>query len=280
MSLLKQLIKKYYHLLMNLIYHSKVLVMIYTTILRKISIDTSIYLLEIWNSEKRGSFRKSGYEFFLYFMKMCDLKPTDKVLDVGCGAGRMAVPFTQYLTSGIYEGFDVSDKGIKWCKEHITPRYSNFQFYRVDIYNKHYNIKGKYTASNFKFPYKTEYFDFIFLKSVFTHMLPKNLENYMSEISRVLKRNGKCLITYFLLNQESLRLGEADLCNMKFRYIFDGYFTSNKKVHEMAIAFSEDYILNLYKKFGLKIIGPIYYGNWCQRKNSLSYQDFIIAIKE
>jgi len=254
--------------------------MIYAIILRKISIDKSILLLEIWNSEKRGSFRKSGSQFFLYFIKMCDVKPTDKVLDIGCRNGHLAVPFTKYLTSGSYEGFDVSDKGIKWCKENITPRYSNFQFHKADIYNKHYNINGKYTASNFKFPYKSEYFDFIFLRSIFTHMFPKDIENYLSEISRVLKRNGRCLITYLLLNHESLRSIEADLCSIKFRYEYDGYFTSNQKDHEAAIAVYEDDILNLYKKFGLKIEGPIYYGNWCQRKNSLYAQDIIIAIKE
>lgn len=92
-------------------------------------------------------------------------------------------------------------------------------------------------------------------------MFPKDIENYLSEISRVLKKNGRCLITYLLLNQESLRWIEADLCSIKFRYEYDGYFTSNQKDHEAAIAVYEDDILNLYKKFGLKIEGPIYYGN-------------------
>ncbi len=138
-----------------------------------------------------GDFKEIGGEFLQYFIELGELKPNGKVLDVGCGIGRMAVPLTNYLTDGgTYEGFDIVADGINWCRKEISPKYPNFHFQSADIYNKEYNPKGKYKASEYKFPYGDESFDFVFLTSVFTHTLPNDMENYFSEIARVLKRGG------------------------------------------------------------------------------------------
>ena len=39
-----------------------------------------------------GDFHKMGQEFKVYFIDLADLQPHHKVLDVGCGIGRMAAP--------------------------------------------------------------------------------------------------------------------------------------------------------------------------------------------
>ena len=141
-------------------------------------------------------------EFFQYFVQLGGLKPDENVLDVGCGIGRMAVPLTKYL-KGVYEGFDIGPEAIKWCQDNISRRYPKFYFQVADVFNEKYNPGGKYKASEYKFPYDNDAFDFVYLTSVFTHMLPHDMENYLSEISRVLRNNGRCLITYYLLNEES-----------------------------------------------------------------------------
>jgi len=152
-----------------------------------------------------GDFKKTGEEFFHYFIEFGELKPNEKVLDVGCGNGRMAVPLIGYIKGeGLYEGFDIVVEGINWCKKSITSKYPHFHFQVADLYNKEYNPKGKYKASEYKFLYENDSFDFVFLTSVFTHMLPQDMENYFSEIARILKRNGRCLMTFFLLNEESV----------------------------------------------------------------------------
>jgi len=120
----------------------------------------------------------------------------------------MAIPLTKYLSEGSYEGIDIIPYHINWCKKNIMSRYPNFRFQMADVFNKLYNPKGKYKPSEYEFPYQDEDFDFVFLTSVFTHMLPKDMENYFSQIARVLRKKGRCLITFFLLNKESLRLIE------------------------------------------------------------------------
>lgn len=228
-----------------------------------------------------GDYRKVGEGFLRHFIELGGLKPNEKVLDVGCGIGRIAVPLTKYLNNeGGYEGFDIVAYGIKWCQKKITPKYPNFRFQLAEIYNEVYNRKAKYRASEYKFPYDDNSFDFVFLTSVFTHMLPQDMENYFSEIARVLKRNGRCLITFFLLNESSLPLIDAKKSTLDFKYDFKAYRSIDKTAPEAAVAYHEESVRDLYNKYGLNIVEPIRYGSWCERKQFLDYQDIIIAVKK
>jgi ubiquinone/menaquinone biosynthesis C-methylase UbiE len=111
-------------------------------------------------------------------------------------------------------------------------------------------------------------------------MLPLDLENYLSEIARVLKPGGRCVITFFILNNESDKLVQSGNSSLDFKIkIEEGCLTTNEKFPEAAIAYHEDLVLKLFKKYDLTINTPIYYGNWCKRDNALTYQDIIIATK-
>src|SRR5215212_241626 len=41
-----------------------------------------------------GNYRAIGTEYLGHYVRIGGLKPTDRVLDIGCGIGRMAVPLT------------------------------------------------------------------------------------------------------------------------------------------------------------------------------------------
>ena len=102
----------------------------------------------------------------------------------------------------------------------------------------------------------------------------------MGEISRVLKMGGKCLITFYILNDESENLIHAGRSNLDFRYKINDCLTIDENEPETAIAYEEEYTRKLFGKWGLSINEPVYYGSWCKRARYLSYQDIIIASKE
>ena len=209
------------------------------------------------------------------------LRPNEKVLDVGCGIGRIARPLTKYLSEeGVYEGFDIVSKGISWCREKYKA-YPNFHFKSADIFNKHYNPAGKIKSSEFEFDYETETFDVVSATSVFTHMLPRDMENYLKEIARVLKPHGRCMITYFLLNPESLACIDAKLntIGFPFEYIDGICRVADRDIPEFVVAYDEKFIRDLYIRQGLGV-NEIIYGFWSGRKDFLnSLQDVIIAVK-
>jgi len=211
--------------------------------------------------------------------EVCNLQPEARVLDIGCGIGRLAVPLTAYLNGkGSYEGFDIVKQGIDWCNKHIRAQYPNFNFLHINLKNDLYNLKASAEAKDFVFPYHDNEFDLVVLTSVFTHMMPNDVNNYLDQINRVLKRDGKCFATFFLLNEHIIHsIEKRDYFD--FPYIYGNYRLLDKNVKEANIAYQEDYLYSdLFPKNKLNV-ETIHYGWWSgisSREESLNYQDIIV----
>ncbi len=227
-----------------------------------------------------GDFERIGREFLAHFVELCSLRPDERVLEVGCGLGRMALPLTGYLRGdGRYDGFDVDAVSVRWCASHLTPRFPHFRFLHADIYNKEYNPAGTQSGVTYRFPYGDSSFDFCFLTSVFTHLLPRETEHYMGEIARTLSPEGRCLMTFFLLNSESEALIAEGRATMLFAHTLDGCRIQDPRLPEAAVAYTEDSVLGYLAAAGLELVGPIHYGKWCRRPGGLSGQDLLVVRK-
>lgn len=225
-----------------------------------------------------GEFLKTGHEFLGYF-KEHGLQPSDRVLDIGCGIGRMAIPLTDYISRhGSYDGFDIVEHGVTWCTKTITEKFPNFRFHHSDIYNKMYNPNGKLAVEEFRFPYPDATFDFVFLTSVFTHMRKKDVAHYLAEISRVTRPGGKCLITWFVLTEQSAELIRTGISSLNFAHRIDDEMTIDRETPEEAIAFDEQTVRKLYSAHGIQI-DTIHPGSWCGRPSYVSYQDICVGTK-
>ena len=131
------------------------------------------------------------------------LAPDGRVLDIGCGPGRIAAPLTGRLEGGSYEGFDVVPRSISWCQRKISAQHPSFRFQLADIRNGQYNPTGSQEARAYTFPYPDREFDLALAASVFTHMVPGEIERYVSEAARVLKPGGRLLASFYLMNEEA-----------------------------------------------------------------------------
>lgn len=227
-----------------------------------------------------GDYVKLGKKFLGYFQELAGLKPEHAVLDVGCGIGRMALPLTGFLNEkGSYDGFDIVKSGIDWCDKNISSSYPNFRFRYSGLYNQLYNTSDKVDASNFVFPYAKSTFDFVFLTSVFTHMMPAEVEHYIGEISRVMKPGATCLMSFFIINCESEDLMIRKPTHMNFPINKGFYRLHSARVDTANVAYDEEWLLEKLEKSGLKM-ETIKYGQWCGRDSYFDYQDLLICSKK
>ncbi len=130
------------------------------------------------------------------------------------------------------------------------------------------------------FPYPDQAFDFSFAISLFTHMLPQAVERYLVEIMRTLKPDGRGLLTWFLLNDDSDRLSRLGKSQLDFDVVGDGYRTISRDVPEAAVAYREDDVRALLGATGFEILSPIHHGHWCGRSDGRWYQDLILVTRD
>lgn len=221
-----------------------------------------------------GDYRSIGDEYRRLLVELGGLEPHHDVLDVGCGSGRIAFALTGWL-EGRYEGFDVVPEAIDWCTGAIGARHPNFRFQLADIRSERYNPAGAHEAADYRFPYEDGSFDFAFLTSIFTHLQRPAVDNYVGELARVLRPGGRCLATYFLMNEEAVGLMGG---HGQFGYDQGEQLVVDERVPERAVAFREEDVRALHERHGLPV-ESVHLGSWCGRERYTSFQDITISVR-
>ncbi|MCK5135395.1 MAG: class I SAM-dependent methyltransferase [Bacteroidales bacterium] len=228
-----------------------------------------------------GDFASTGESIRDQLVELGGLQPHNRVLDIGCGVGRVAVPLTGYLDGkGSYEGFDIVKSAIRWCRKRIQSRFRNFRFTHIDLKNDLYNLRTDSEAKDFAFPYSDEEFDLVFLTSVFTHMVLDDVDNYLKQIYRVLKPGGVCFATFFIMNEDSQIFMKKSGKKM-FETRLDHHYLFHAKVREANVAYDEKYLTEQMigsKRFNLE---QVHYGFWSGRPktNLNNFQDIYVFRK-
>jgi len=124
--------------------------------------------------------RKSVWE---EFKPLADyVKTGDRVLDLGCGNGRLAELFNEKSIS--YSGLDISEK-------------------LIDIAKKRYPEQDFQVFGGLKIPFEDNYFDKVFCISVLFHIPGRELrEEFLREVKRVLRPDGKLILSVWYMWQQ------------------------------------------------------------------------------
>jgi ubiquinone/menaquinone biosynthesis C-methylase UbiE len=225
-----------------------------------------------------GDYRSIGEEFRRHLVEVGQLQPHDRVLDVGCGSGRIALALLDYLdVNGSYEGFDVNRNGIEWATRTITSRNSRFRFQVADVHNDHYNKAGSVEASMYRFPYEDATFDLAFAVSLFTHMRSADVRNYLAEVARVLRPGGRALLTFYLLNELSRAAIASETADLSFTYGQGLERFEYKTRLAEGVAYEESDVREWVASAGLSVSEPIHYGSWTRSQESITFQDIVLA---
>ena len=225
------------------------------------------------------SYVETGRMSFRLLKRHAALKPTDRIVEAGCGCGRIVPPLTRYLTSGSYDGFDIMAELIDWARDNITARHPNFRFRHVDLYNDFYNPEGKAKASTFDFPYASNTFDLAVTSSLFTHLLDEDTTRYLAEIARTLRPGGTAVMSFFILNRESQEMIDAGRSMYKFAHDQGrGVRIEEPSKPAAVVAYAEDTVRALVREHGLELY-ELLFGLWCGRKPTEIGQDYVLVRK-
>src|SRR5271165_7623342 len=78
-------------------------------------------------------------ENFACVLDNLSLRPSDRVLDFGCGIGRTSVPLADFLSTGELVGVDIVPAQIRFCQAEIASRFHNASYYCTQARNPHYD---------------------------------------------------------------------------------------------------------------------------------------------
>jgi len=164
-----------------------------------------------------------------------DLPPDGTILDLGCGCGRTA-RFLLNLRSLNYVGIDIFRASIDWCNTTFPPMTGDrFKFFHFDGHSDTYNPSGRIKSVEYTFPIASETIDYAFAASLFTHLLEPDAKHYLAELSRVLKRGGKALLSTHVAPPEGYEyFGSEDRIEVSENYFVRLASAAGLQVHEVV----------------------------------------------
>lgn len=229
-----------------------------------------------------------GEEWSMLLRVYGNLNAGSNVLEIGCGLGRTAFPLRYLLfNNGKYNGFEICKFKIDFLQNSFQKKYPNFEFLWADIFNTYYNPSGKIDASKYIFQYPDEKFDVVYAASVFTHMMPQNAAQYFKESARVLKKNGRCVFSFFLLDyfkpglKRPLGFDRPDFDFKNFLPEYNDKFSFVVPENpEQMTAYKLDLISELASNAGLQLIISPIAGIWSGSQTKfIGAQDIIVLAK-
>ncbi|MBB5753222.1 class I SAM-dependent methyltransferase [Prosthecomicrobium pneumaticum] len=225
-----------------------------------------------------GGFREIGAEFLGHLVRLGGLLPSDRVLDLGCGIGRIALPLTQYLdpATGAYEGIDPVVEGIRWTQRRISTVYPNFAFRAIDIAHPLYNPNGKVDGRTLKLPFSDARFDFALMVSVLTHLPTEEALVQIGELGRVVAPGGRIFLTLFAIDAAAREARPGRDPRLGFRRIGAGpAWCADPAAPLGAVGFDDGFIDAAVEKAGFAIVEKGF-GRW-RGAAADHFQDVIVA---
>ncbi|MBS0356715.1 MAG: class I SAM-dependent methyltransferase [Proteobacteria bacterium] len=205
-----------------------------------------------------------------------------RMLDIGCGYGRLAYGLRRAGYDGGYDGFDILARHIGWLNEQFAERKddSRYRFVHADMFNERYNPDGKPLAA-LELPFERAAFDCLVSLSVFTHLYEQEVVGYVRYLKQFLAPGGVWITTFFAIPPEcSLERQPGTAVYPLVKQVSTNAFIHNPDEPLLVIAYREQFLLELFAREGLEVVRQRK-GRWLTADNAVELQDwFVLRLRE
>ncbi len=168
----------------------------------------------------RGAIYRSGHEMLKQIAEAGAWRPGDRVVEIGSGNGRLAIPLTEQ--PGSYLGLEPIESCVAFCRRAFAP-WPQLRFEHLDVRNALYNPNGLLEPHKVVFSAPDESADVVWFSSVFSHAETINVcRRNLQEAARVLRPAGRCFTSWFSSPPNDLHSG-ADRTVFPMRTIVDSF---------------------------------------------------------
>jgi SAM-dependent methyltransferase len=193
------------------------------------------------------------------------LRDSDRVLEIGCGTGRIARALAPTLT-GTYVGYDVLRSAVEWAAEAFRV-YPQFGFRHLDVHNDMYNPRGRPIGSWVNFGAGC---DFAYATSLFSHVDPDVTQFYLGEIRRVLRAGGIFVSSWYVYDTDTM----AGVRKYQLAHDYGHFRRQSLSNPALVVAYQDNWLRAAFQRAGFKVV-QVQRGRW--RGGDAAGQDIVIA---
>ena len=214
-----------------------------------------------------GDYTEVGETWLGLLRSLALVRPDERVLEIGCGAGVLARPLHRHLGPGArYVGYDDDTVAIEWCQAAYRDRpTSRSSSPRTSV------------VTDLVLPFQDETFDVVVMHDVLPHLQPDAVAARLREARRVMIGEGRLFATAYLLDADARAALAGGHRRDRLRR---GRRRPRRRRRRTAArrryAIDEEWLLDRVAEAGFKTVG-IRHGSWTPREDTKAFPDIVVA---
>ncbi len=193
-----------------------------------------------------------------------------RIVDVGCGTGRLAAAISRSGLHVDYLGIDANAVYVEHCRTSCPT----MEFLHVDVGHPEFNPVGLANTADVAAQVESSGADLVCCLALFNHLWQDEVDQLLLAAGSGLRRRGVLFATCFLHDQSDR--GERSI---DFAHAFGEDLALDPKRPLANVAHAESAVRSACLSAGLVIREPLRYGHWRGGRAALTGHDVLLAYR-